>query len=149
MPTLLVFGARNLGRVLAPGRAFYVWCGAFPSNAGAPANTESFPRLFRDAGMLYAHMLVWDKGHGILGRKDFMTQYEALGHMTPTKTADSGDASTCFLPHHGARLAPQPNFVFNGIGGISFSSGRTGTLRSRPGAHQFSRFIIIIIEGTR
>lgn len=66
----------NLGRALIPGRAFYVWCGAFPSNAGGPANTESFPKLFRDHDMRYAQMIVWDKGHGILGRKDFMTQYE-------------------------------------------------------------------------
>src|SRR6266566_2806943 len=42
-----------------------------------------------------------------------------------------------------------PNFVFSGIGGISFSSGLTGTRRSRPGAHQFSLFIIIMIDGTR
>lgn len=66
----------NIGRTLVPGRAFYVWCGAFPSNAGGPANTESFPKLFRDMDLRYAQMIVWDKGHGILGRKDFMTQYE-------------------------------------------------------------------------
>lgn len=66
----------NFGRVLTPGRGFYIWCGAFPSNSGGPANTEMFPRLFRDVGLRYAQMIVWNKGHGILGRKDFMTQYE-------------------------------------------------------------------------
>jgi DNA modification methylase len=66
----------HIGRVLVEGRGFYIWCGAFPSVSGGPANTETFPRLFRDAGLRYSQMIVWNKGHGILGRKDFMTQYE-------------------------------------------------------------------------
>ena len=66
----------QIARVLTPGRSFYVWGAAYPATAGTKANSELFPQVMRSLGLLFAHLLVWDKGSGVINRKDFMSQFE-------------------------------------------------------------------------
>jgi DNA modification methylase len=58
----------NAARVLLPGRAFYVW--------GGYGNIGNYPPALADSGLYFSQGIVWDKGHPVLTRKDFMGAFE-------------------------------------------------------------------------
>jgi DNA modification methylase len=58
----------NIGRVLQPGRAFYIW--------GGYANIGNYPPVLKATGLYFSQALVWVKEHPVLTRKDFMGNHE-------------------------------------------------------------------------
>jgi len=54
----------NIGRVLQPGRAFYLW--------GGYSNIFNYPEALRAAGLYFSQMIVWNKCHPVLTRKDYL-----------------------------------------------------------------------------
>ena len=58
----------NLARVLAPGRAFYIW--------GGYANCGNYPPVLKAAGLYFSQAIIWVKEHPVLTRKDFMGNHE-------------------------------------------------------------------------
>lgn len=58
----------NASRVLLPGRGFYVW--------GGYGNLGCYPPALAECGLYFSQGIVWDKGHPVLTRKDFMGAYE-------------------------------------------------------------------------
>jgi DNA modification methylase len=58
----------NLGRVLLPGRSFFVW--------GGYANLGNYPPVLKQCGLYFSQGIVWDKQHPVLTRKDFMGCFE-------------------------------------------------------------------------
>src|SRR5262249_39740969 len=58
----------NAARVLAPGRAFYIW--------GGYANLANYPPVLKAMGLYFSQAIVWDKQHPTLTRKDFMGCFE-------------------------------------------------------------------------
>ena len=58
----------NIARVLAPGRAFYIW--------GGYANLGNYPPALKACGLYFSQGIVWDKQHPVLTRKDFMGCFE-------------------------------------------------------------------------
>jgi DNA modification methylase len=58
----------NASRVLLPGRGFYVW--------GGYGNLGCYPPALAESGLYFSQGIVWDKGHPVLTRKDFMGAYE-------------------------------------------------------------------------
>jgi DNA modification methylase len=67
----------NIARVLEPGRAFYVWGGGYPGSGGAKGNHETYPQFMRAHGLKYAQLIIWNKEHPVLTRKDFMGAHES------------------------------------------------------------------------
>jgi DNA modification methylase len=59
----------NCARALLPGRAFYIW--------GGYSNVTNYPPAIVDAGLFLSQILVWDKEHPVLTRKDFMGAHES------------------------------------------------------------------------
>jgi DNA modification methylase len=55
-------------RVLAPGRAFYIW--------GGYANVANYPPALKEAGLYFSQTIIWIKEHPVLTRKDFMGNHE-------------------------------------------------------------------------
>jgi DNA modification methylase len=55
---------RNLGRVLRPGRAFYVW--------GRHGKLGDYPAALAAAGLHFAQVIVWGRRHAVPTGKDFM-----------------------------------------------------------------------------
>ena len=58
----------NISRVLAPGRAFYIW--------GGYANVANYPAPLKQHGLRFSQAIIWDKQHPVLTRKDFMGAHE-------------------------------------------------------------------------
>jgi DNA modification methylase len=58
----------NLGRALKPGGSCYIW--------GGFSNTENYRVAMRMAGLYFSQSIIWNKGYGVITRKDFMTQHE-------------------------------------------------------------------------
>jgi hypothetical protein len=58
----------NLARVLAPGRAFYIW--------GGYANCANYPPVLKATGLYFSQAIIWDKQHPVLTRKDYMGAHE-------------------------------------------------------------------------
>jgi DNA modification methylase len=58
----------NAARVLLPGRGFYIW--------GGYGNLGNYPPALADCGLYFSQGIVWDKGHPVLTRKDFMGAFE-------------------------------------------------------------------------
>jgi DNA modification methylase len=58
----------NLARVLAPGRAFYLW--------GGYANCANYPAVLKMCGLYFSQAIIWHKQHPVLTRKDFMGDHE-------------------------------------------------------------------------
>lgn len=58
----------NIGRVLLPGRAAYIWAGY--------ANVVNYPAAIKAAGLYFSQWIIWDKQHPVLTRKDFMGAHE-------------------------------------------------------------------------
>ncbi len=60
---------RNLARVLDPGRGFYIW--------GGYSNVSNYPPAIEGAGLYLSQVVVWDKQHPVMTRKDFMGCHES------------------------------------------------------------------------
>lgn len=58
----------TMARVLAPGRALYVW--------GGYANLGNYPPVLKAHGLYFSQAIVWVKEHPVLTRKDFMGNFE-------------------------------------------------------------------------
>lgn len=58
----------NMARVLLPGHPFYIW--------GGYMNLGSYPPVLEAAGLYWSQSIVWTKGHPVLGRKDYMCDFE-------------------------------------------------------------------------
>jgi len=58
----------NAARVLLPGRSFYVW--------GGYGNLGNYPPALAESGLYFSQGIVWDKGHPVLTRKDYMGAFE-------------------------------------------------------------------------
>ena len=58
----------NIGRVLLPGRAAYIW--------GGYANCANYPSALKEAGLYFSQAIIWDKQWPVLTRKDFMGAHE-------------------------------------------------------------------------
>ncbi|MCK6486239.1 MAG: chromosome partitioning protein ParB [Phycisphaerae bacterium] len=58
----------NVARVLAAGRAFYIW--------GGYANCANYPPVLKGCGLYFSQSIIWDKQHPVLTRKDFMGAHE-------------------------------------------------------------------------
>jgi DNA modification methylase len=58
----------NAARALLPGRGFYLW--------GGYANLANYPAAIAESGLYFSQAIVWDKGHPVLTRKDFMGSFE-------------------------------------------------------------------------
>jgi DNA modification methylase len=58
----------NTARVLLPGRAFYIW--------GGYGNLGNYPPALAENELYFSQGIVWDKGHPVLTRKDFMGAFE-------------------------------------------------------------------------
>ena len=58
----------QIGRVLVPGRCFFIW--------GGYANIGNYPPALKECGLYFSQGIVWDKEHPVLTRKDFMGAFE-------------------------------------------------------------------------
>jgi len=58
----------NIARILAPGRAFYLW--------GGYANCGNYPPVLKAHGLYFSQAVIWVKEHPVLTRKDFMGNHE-------------------------------------------------------------------------
>jgi DNA modification methylase len=58
----------NIARVLAPGRAAYIW--------GGYANVGNYPPVLKACGLYFSQAIIWVKEHPVLTRKDFMGNHE-------------------------------------------------------------------------
>jgi len=58
----------NIRRVLLPGHAFYIW--------GGYSNIWNYPNALRDCELYFSQMIIWDKEHPVLTRKDYMGAHE-------------------------------------------------------------------------
>jgi DNA modification methylase len=65
---LLLAWFGNIGRVLEPGCAAYIW--------GGYANCLNYGPPLRAAGLRFSQAIIWDKMHPVLTRKDFMGAHE-------------------------------------------------------------------------
>lgn len=58
----------NIARVLLPGHIAYIWDGY--------ANIGNYPPVLKVCGLYFSQVIVWDKEHPVLTRKDFMGAHE-------------------------------------------------------------------------
>jgi len=58
----------NIARVLAAGRAFYIW--------GGYANCGNYPPVLKACELYFSQAIIWVKEHPVLTRKDFMGNHE-------------------------------------------------------------------------
>jgi len=58
----------NVQRVLEPGRGFYIW--------GGYSNISNYPPVLKACELYFSQMVIWDKEHPVLTRKDFMGAHE-------------------------------------------------------------------------
>jgi DNA modification methylase len=65
---LLLAWFGNIGRVLDPGRSFYIW--------GGYANCANYPPALKATGLYFSQAIIWDKQHPVLTRKDYMGAHE-------------------------------------------------------------------------
>ena len=66
--TMLLACFGNLGRVLLPGRAFYIW--------GGYSNIASYSGVLKASGLFFSQALIWVKEHPVLTRKDYLGNHE-------------------------------------------------------------------------
>jgi DNA modification methylase len=59
----------NIARVLLPGRSYYIWAGY--------SNVFNYPKAIGEAGLYFSQILVWDKEHAVLTRRDYMGVHES------------------------------------------------------------------------
>ena len=60
---------QQIGRVLLPGRAFYLWAGW--------TNLRNYPAALDSADLFWHQLLIWVKNAPVLCRKDYMLGFEA------------------------------------------------------------------------
>jgi DNA modification methylase len=60
----------SLSRALVPGRSFYIF--------GGYSNLESYPGALRDSELHLSQPMIWHKQHPVIGRRDFMSDYEMI-----------------------------------------------------------------------
>jgi DNA modification methylase len=58
----------NITRVMEPGRCFYIW--------GGYSNISNYPPALVEAGLYFSQMIIWDKQHPVMTRKDYMGAHE-------------------------------------------------------------------------
>jgi len=58
----------NIARVLEPGRSYYLW--------GGYSNIWNYPTALKDSNLYFSQMIIWDKQHPVLTRKDFLGAHE-------------------------------------------------------------------------
>jgi DNA modification methylase len=58
----------NIGRVLLPGRLFFIW--------GGYSNIANYPHALQASGLYFSQQIIWHKMHPVLGRKCFMGDHE-------------------------------------------------------------------------
>jgi len=58
----------NIQRVLETGRSFYIW--------GGYSNIWNYPNALKKCELYFSQMIIWDKQHPVLTRKDFMGAHE-------------------------------------------------------------------------
>jgi DNA modification methylase len=58
----------NMARALLPGRGFLIW--------GGYTHLGSYPPALKECGLYFSQAIVWDKGHAVVSRKDFMGAFE-------------------------------------------------------------------------
>lgn len=58
----------NITRVMEPGRCFYIW--------GGYSNISNYPPALVEAGLYFSQMVIWDKQHPVMTRKDYMGAHE-------------------------------------------------------------------------
>ena len=58
----------NIGRVLEPGRAFYLW--------GGYSNCGNYPPVLKATGLYFSQAIIWVKSHPVLTRKDYLGDHE-------------------------------------------------------------------------
>lgn len=58
----------NITRVMEPGRCFYIW--------GGYSNISNYPPALVQAGLYFSQMIIWDKQHPVMTRKDYMGAHE-------------------------------------------------------------------------
>jgi DNA modification methylase len=58
----------NIGRVLLPGRAFYLF--------GGYANIANYPSALKASCLYFSQAIIWVKEHPVMTRKDFMGNHE-------------------------------------------------------------------------
>jgi DNA modification methylase len=58
----------NIGRILLPGRLFFVW--------GGYSNIANYPHALKASGLYFSQQIIWDKLHPVLTRKCFMGRHE-------------------------------------------------------------------------
>ncbi len=66
--TLLRAWFGNIQRVLLPGHAFYIW--------GGYSNIYNYPNALKECELYFSQMIIWDKQHPVLTRKDYMGAHE-------------------------------------------------------------------------
>ncbi|QDT10700.1 DNA modification methylase [Planctomycetes bacterium K23_9] len=66
--SLLLAWFGNIGRVLQPGRCFYIW--------GGFSNIGCYPPALAASGLYLSQTIIWDKMHPVINRKDFMSGHE-------------------------------------------------------------------------
>src|SRR5262249_50624891 len=59
----------NLADVLKPGGSMYIW--------GGYSNYRNYPLAIERAGLYMSQLIVWDKQHPVLTRKDYMGAHES------------------------------------------------------------------------
>jgi DNA modification methylase len=59
----------NIARVLVPGGGFYIW--------GGYSNYANYPPALKAVGLYCSQVIIWDKQHPVLTRKDFMGSHES------------------------------------------------------------------------
>jgi len=58
----------NIGRVLEPGRAFYIW--------GGYVNCGYYPPILKVAGLYFSQAIIWVKEWPVFAHKDYMIDHE-------------------------------------------------------------------------
>jgi DNA modification methylase len=67
---LLLAWFGNMARVLEPGRSFYIY--------GGYTNYANYPPAMKAVGFYYSQVIIWDKEHPVLNRKDFLCAHESI-----------------------------------------------------------------------
>jgi DNA modification methylase len=81
----------NIARVLLPGHIAYIW--------GGYANLANYPAMLKKHGLYFSQVVVWNKEHPVLTRKDFMGAFEICFYCWR-----EGAAHRYFGPHNATDL---------------------------------------------
>jgi len=122
---------QQIGRVLLPGRAFYLWAGW--------TNLGNYPAALASAELFWHQLLVWVKNAPVLCRKDYMLGYEVCFYGWR-----SGAAHEWFGPNNARdvwEVAKVPQQQMEHLTQKPTElSGRAIRNSSRPGEHVLDLF---------